>query len=741
LSFLDELKRRNVLRIGAAYIVGSWLLIQVAETIFPLFGFDDTPARLVVILLVTGFIPSLILTWVFEIAPEGLRKEADVDHDTQITRAASRKLDHAILVVLVLALGYFSFDKFVLEPLRVQSIVDSARQEGRTEALVESYGDKSIAVLPFVDMSKDKDQEYMSDGIAEELLNLLANIPELRVTSRSSAFAFKGKDIDIPTMAEHLNVAYVLEGSVRKAGQQLRITAQLIEARSDTHLWSQTYDRKLENIFQIQDEISASIISELEIKLLAGEAPFLAQEHATDADAYDAYLLGKGRLAMRTEQDIKAARVQFEKAIKVDPQFAVAHVQLAHARLLLAQSVFGGDASVAREGDAIFTAISKETDAIITAHLDKALELAPDLAEAYGVLGYYHLQRYEREEATVLLDRAISLNPSYAMAYDWRATNKEHLEQYPGMVADREKAYSLDPMSLQISANLADEYRNLGRPEDAQRVINRMFDLHPDHPLVYRAAILNLGMYGHHAEATLMNMNALAAHPDNKQFMDSLPMGLYWMGLFEELEAFDSDRLKVRSYLIEGRFEAARAMIDKHQDEDSNRWRWLTNERRYYQFTGGEQRLKYLSQAVEKTVSYLESNNVQWQEWCDSYLIYDLRQTHSHEDATGSMLAACHIGYEKAFETNYFSPYNMSALVNYTILDGRLDEAVARAEQWLASGWSSIELASDPIFSLLSDRPEYQGLLDINAAQIERQRQLYLTGKQRFGTSSFAVKE
>ena len=193
MSFLNELKRRNVLRVGAAYIVAAWLLIQVAETIFPLFGFDDTPARLVVIVLSIGFIPCLILSWVFEITPEGLKRDADVDRDHSITQVTGKKLDRIILVVLALALAYFAFDKFVLDPARDKTKVETALQQGRTEALVETYGDLSIAVLPFVNMSSDPEQEYFSDGLSEELLNLLTKIPELRVTSRSSAFSYKGQ--------------------------------------------------------------------------------------------------------------------------------------------------------------------------------------------------------------------------------------------------------------------------------------------------------------------------------------------------------------------------------------------------------------------------------------------------------------------------------------------------------------------------------------------------------------------
>jgi len=266
MRLVSELKRRNVLRVGAAYIVAAWLVIQVAETIFPLFGYGDTPTRLVVIVLSIGFIPSLVFSWVFEITPEGLRRDADVDRDHSITQVTGKKLDRIILLVLALALAYFAFDKFVLEPTRVAEIVAETAQQARSDALVESYGEKSIAVLPFVNMSADPEQEYFSDGISEELLNLLAQIPELRVISRSSAFSFKNKDIAIPEVAKQLNVAHVLEGSVRKAGNRIRITAQLIEARSDTHLWSQVYDRELDDIFAIQDEVATAISQALKLE-------------------------------------------------------------------------------------------------------------------------------------------------------------------------------------------------------------------------------------------------------------------------------------------------------------------------------------------------------------------------------------------------------------------------------------------------------------------------------------------
>jgi len=217
MSLIPELKRRNVIRVATAYVVAAWLIIQVIETTFPVFGLSDSAIR---------------------------------------------------IVIIILGISYFAVDKFVLAPDRATHREAAVAEQARVEAIVGFYGDRSIAVLPFTSMTSDPEQEYFADGIAEEVLNLLARIRELRVISRSSAFAFKGQGLEIPDIAERLDVAHILEGSVRRSGNKVRITAQLIEARTDTHLWSQTYDRELEDIFAIQDEIAADVARNLQIKLL-----------------------------------------------------------------------------------------------------------------------------------------------------------------------------------------------------------------------------------------------------------------------------------------------------------------------------------------------------------------------------------------------------------------------------------------------------------------------------------------
>ena len=258
MGFFTELKRRNVLRFAGLYLVGAWLTVQVASTVLPMFGAPDWLPRTIVILLAIGFLPALILSWIFELTPEGLKRDEDVRPEESIAPQTARRMDRMIIVVLVLALGYFAFDKFVLAPRRGGTPAESS----------SSTNSKSIAVLPFVNMSSDKEQEYFSDGLSEELLNQLAQIPQLRVIARTSSFSFKGKEVDVSTIAHALNVAHVLEGSVRKSANTLRVTAQLIRTSDSSHLWSQTYDRDRTDIFKVQDEIAADVVAALKVKLL-----------------------------------------------------------------------------------------------------------------------------------------------------------------------------------------------------------------------------------------------------------------------------------------------------------------------------------------------------------------------------------------------------------------------------------------------------------------------------------------
>ena len=456
MSLFLELKRRNVLRVAAAYVVVSWLVIQVAETIFPLFGYDDSPARIVVIVLAIGLIPVIIFSWAFEMTPEGLKKESEVDRSQSITPHTGKKINRVIMVVLTLALGYFALDKFVLNPQREAAMekqvavqVEEARREGRTEALVESYGDKSIAVLPFVNMSSDTEQEYFSDGLSEELLNLLAKIPELRVTSRSSAFSFKGKDFKIADVGRELNVSNVLEGSVRKSGNMVRITAQLISVEGDVHLWSETYDRTLDDIFAIQDEIAATVVERLKITLLG--TPPKVQE--TNPEAYASYLLGRNLRHQNTAESLEQAQMLLLQASAIDPSYAPVWVELG--------SVYTRQANRGlRPIDEGFT-LAREA-------INKALAINPDYALAHASLGWI-VMSIDNDLVTAArhLERALHLESTNLSIIRKAAHLTASLGRLDEAIALDEYVRARDPVSASAHNNLGLYYLSARRWDEA----------------------------------------------------------------------------------------------------------------------------------------------------------------------------------------------------------------------------------------------------------------------------------
>ncbi len=459
MSLFTELKRRNVIRVAIAYIAGAWLLTEVSGTLFPVFGIPDWGVRFVVIVLALGFLPALIISWAYELTPEGLKREKDVVRDASITHVTAKRLDGITIGLIVVALAFILADRLWLSPRFAEQsavpieIVTDHEQTSESELTKPQYPPNSIAVLSFVNMSSDPDQEYFSDGISEELLNLLSKIPELRVISRSSAFSFKGRNIDIPTIAAQLNVAHILEGSVRKAGSQVRITAQLIEARSDTHLWSETYDRSLDNVFAIQDEIAAAVVAQLKVTLL-GEVP---QSNPVDTEAYAFYL--QARQLMRNIPLLELERLEqaidyLKLAVEIDANFSDAYVGLADAYFKLSSSYLLS----------YMPSDAEKTGKMAKAAVTTALELAPQSSEAMRALGMIAKDPLEKEEA---FRQVIDANPSNVDAYLQLAIlllDQGLLEEGSEMM---HKAHQLDPLNGEISSSLGEVLVMEGRLKEA----------------------------------------------------------------------------------------------------------------------------------------------------------------------------------------------------------------------------------------------------------------------------------
>ena len=327
MSLFSELKRRNVIRVCTAYVVVAWLIIQVVETVLPAFGFGDAALRMATIVLIAGLVPTAVFAWAFELTPEGLKKEAELDRSRPVNRRSTRRLDRLIMVVLALGLGYFAVDKFVLAPERRAQELESAREEALADARDAQQaedGKRSIAVLPFASVGGDEDDEVYTDGITEDLLILLGKVPELRTPSRNSVFRFKDSDEGIAGIAAQLNVRYILDGTVRRQGDMLRVTAQLVNVETDTALWSEGFNRTVDDIFAVQDEIAANVVRELKLKLL-DEPPTTLK---TSPEVYALFLQARHLNRRATPENIEEAERLLARAVSLDPGYAPAFEQL-----------------------------------------------------------------------------------------------------------------------------------------------------------------------------------------------------------------------------------------------------------------------------------------------------------------------------------------------------------------------------------------------------------------------------
>ena len=468
MSLFAELKRRNVFRVGIAYIVLAWLLLQVGDTLAPALRLPDWINSALAFFLILGFPLAIFFAWAFELTPEGLKLEKNVDRDESITPVTGRKLDRTIIVMLVMALAYFIWQS----------------QKAPDEEVVETVaGEPSIAVLPFENMSSDDEQEYFSDGLTEELLNLLAKIPELKVTSRTSAFFYKGKDIKLSDVGRELDVDHILEGSVRRSGNKIRITAQLIQVASDTHLWSETWDRDLDDVFAIQDEIAAKVVDELRVQLL-GELPHAI---ATDGESYSLFLQARHTINQRTHESLARGIELIDKAIEIDPAYAPAWVLKAHI--------------YSQQGD-VGARPPREAGSLARAAVERALELDPESAAAHALSGDI-MMSFEQNyaEAGTFFEKALELDPN-----DIDALFQASI--YFAIIGNPERGlhlglrtYERDPLFVPNHATLGYIYDMLGRYEEAEAISRERVEISPDSFGSYYYLAVPLILQGRYEEA------------------------------------------------------------------------------------------------------------------------------------------------------------------------------------------------------------------------------------------------
>ena len=452
--FVSELRRRNVYKVAVAYAVVAWLLIQAASIFLPAFDAPPWVMKIFIIVIIFGFPVALIFSWAFEITPEGIKLESDIEADKSITRRTGRKIVAVTIALAVVAAGLFVYQL-------VRSKSDASTSPAT--AAITVAPNKSIAVLPFDNLSRDPENAYFCEGVQDEILTRLAKVADLKVISRTSTQKYKSAPDNLRTIAQQLGVANILEGAVQKAADQVRVNVQLINATNDAHLWADIYDRKVTDIFAAESEISKTIADTLQAKLTGSELKAMAKVPTTDSEAYELYLKGRFFWNKRTGADFRKAIEYFNQAIAKDPSYALAYAGLADSYQLLPN--YGA-------------AAPRDSIPQAKAAAQKALELDSNLAEAHASSGTLSENDFAFERSITEFERAIQLSPNYATAHHWFGDGPlMALARSDRSIAEGKRAVELDPLSLINNADLGWDYFNPRRYDEAIAQYRKTIDI------------------------------------------------------------------------------------------------------------------------------------------------------------------------------------------------------------------------------------------------------------------------
>ena len=555
-NFFAELQRRHVYKVGAAYAVAGWLVVQIVTQVFPIFEVSALAQRIIVLVIVAGFPITLILTWLFDITPKGIVRTDDLpatgeNHAMQRARVGmDRKMNYALALLLVTAIGYFVLDRTVLRRDSAQATSDA----------------KSIAVLPLVNTSGDAANDYFSDGLSEELIAVLAKIPGLKIIGRSSSFLFKGKSDDSRTIGEKLGVTNLLEGSVRKQGDRVRIVAELINAADGRALWSETYDRELKDVFAVQSEIATAVTEQLKIKLLGAPAKSDAAPSNDNLAAYNALQQGTFYFRLSTEEGTRKATEFYSEAIRLDPRYALAYAQLSAAwRQLAATWLVGG--GEANEG------FAKARNAAQT-----ALSLAPDLAAAHEALGWVLLTpdldfaaaeaEFRKAEKLAPADAGPKFALSFLFAAQGRLAEAENIMR---------QTLSLDPLGVTRYLNLARILIADGRYDEAEAALRKAIELQPAAARLH-AYLTTLDLIRGNAAAALQD-----AQLEEKGFWQYYALALAQQAQSDHAAADAALQTFIDKYAVGGPFQIA--TVYGLRKEPDKMFQWL--ERAYTEHDPG----------------------------------------------------------------------------------------------------------------------------------------------------------
>jgi TolB-like protein/Tfp pilus assembly protein PilF len=471
MNFFAELKRRNVYKVAVAYVVAGWALSQGIAQVFPVFDIPNWVIRLLVLLIIIGLPIALVLAWSFEITPQGIRRTEDVDLVAAAQQPKKRTWIVVVIIGAVVSIGLFLLGRY---------------SAGNKTASPVGISNKSIAVLPFDNLSRDPDNAYFAEGVQDEILTRLAKIADLKVISRTSTSHFKSAPEDLPAIAKQLGVAHILEGSVQKAGDQVRVNVQLINAMTDAHLWADTFDRKLTDIFAVESEIAKTIAETLQAKITGSEKSSITKAPTVNPEAYELYLKGRFFWNKRTGDDLRKSIDYLKQAIAKDPGYALAYAALADSYGLL--RFYGG-------------ASPDESIVPGAAAAKKALELDDSLAEPHASLGLIATEELEVHRAVKELERAVELNPNYATGHHWLALAFTALGQSDSSVRELKRAVELDPLSMVINADLSIGYIYARRYDEAEAQARKTLEIDPHSFLAHYYLGMALQLKGRIKEA------------------------------------------------------------------------------------------------------------------------------------------------------------------------------------------------------------------------------------------------
>jgi len=520
MSLIAELKRRNVFRVGAAYGIVGWLLVEVASVLLPTFGAPDWVLKVVSFLVILGLPLAVILAWAFELTPEGIKRDSAVESTESIRHSTGRKLDFAIIALLAVALTYVVLDKYVLEVEPQQAKGIAERAPGAESAALE----KSVAVLPFANRSVKAEDAFFVDGMHDDILTHLSKIQSLKVISRTSVMEYRDTEKNMKTIGRELGVASILEGGVQRSGDHVRINMQLIDAETDDHLWANIYDRELTaaNLFSIQTEIATAIADALRAALSPEEQDRLAAVPTENLEAYEAYLIGRQRLADRSTAAFAKAVEYFERAIRLDPDFALAYVGLAETYIL--QIFYSG-------------LPPEETLEKARAATEQALKLDDKLGDAYNALAAIKEDMYDFVGAEAAFKRALELNPNHVPTFHWYGYMlRDELGRPEEALVLHRRAIELDPLSGPIMTNIAGDLLALGRYDEAMEWIEKGVDVVPNYPGGWETlGSVQWSVLGRLDDALVAYSEALARDPNNAVFLANV--GLAYLDIGDPIHA------------------------------------------------------------------------------------------------------------------------------------------------------------------------------------------------------------